>query len=615
MNAEAVQDLISQKPDLKPSKAKLEAMKSGAYCVHRSWGFGRIKSYDAANRKLLIDFEGKPGHPMDPAFCVTTLEVLPEKHLLVRKQTEAAKIQDLIENNPAQLVVEALQTYPNNAATGVELENLFSSVIGAEKFKRWWTGAKKQLTGDPRVAVPAKRTEVYVLRDEPVNVEDELVEQFKNTRSPRRRLQIAADLLGTAKKKDLKPVAAGLLADVTAIVKDTQGLELAERLHGAWVRNDLATIAGEDVAALEPKVEELVANERDLPTIAEKLPTGYHVRLLELIHAAHPTAWKEIVFNLLKLSSGKFTTECVNFLIDHDAGAEITATFQRWQVEQNLRAPVLLWIVKNRTTRKFSRLLNELIGPRLLTAILFAIDYEALQTAGARRMPLADILSDDADLIPDLLSTADPETARDLANTLLLNQGFEELTKKSLLARFIKLFPGIQSLVASDDSDKGEALLVSKESHDRKREEYDTIVTKKIPENSKAIAAAREHGDLKENSEYKMAKQDQSLLLAQKGQLERELGNARVTDFKDVTTQAVGVGSVVELRDLAAKKVVTYSILGAWDSDPENNVMSYKTPLGQALLSKKVGDEVKVKIGGEEHTYAIQAIRRYVDGK
>jgi transcription elongation factor GreA len=532
---------------------------------------------------------------------------------LVRKQTEAAKINDLIENNPAQLVVEALLTFPNKAATGVELENLFCSVIGEAEFKRWWTKAKKQVAGDARVAVPAKRTEIYVLRDEPVNVEDELSEQFKNTRSPRRRLQIAVELLDTAQKKNLKALAAELLGDIAAIVKDTQALDLAERLHGVWIRNDLAELAGSDIASLEPKPEEIVSNERDLPSIAEKLPTGTHVRLLKLIHVAHPTAWKEIVFNLLKLSSGKFTTECVNFLIEHDCTEDLTATFQRWQVEQNLRAPVLLWIVKNRTTRKFSRLLNELIGPRLLTAILFAIDYEALQTAGARRMPLADILSDDTEIIPDLLSTADPETARDLANTLLLNQGFEELTKKSLLARFIKLFPGIQSLVSNEAEDKGEALLVSKNSYERKREEYDTIVTKKIPENSKAIAAAREHGDLKENSEYKMAKQDQSLLLAQKGQLERELASARVTDFKDVTTDSVGVGSVVDLRDISAKNTVTYSILGAWDSDPDNNIMSYKTPLGQALLSKKIGDEVKVKIGHEEHAYSIKAIRRYVD--
>ena len=194
-----------------------------------------------------------------------------------------------------------------------------------------------------------------------------------------------------------------------------------------------------------------------------------------------------------------------------------------------------------------------------MSAIFFAIDYEALQAASARRIPLGDILSDDTELIADLLSTADPETARDLANTLLLNQGFEELTKKSLLARFIKIFPNIQSLVAADAEGKEEQLLVSRESFERKREEYEAIVSKRIPENSKAIAAAREHGDLRENAEYKMAKQDQQVLMAQKGQLERELARARITDFKDATVEQVSVGSVVEVRSRTAPPPATRS--------------------------------------------------------
>ena len=205
------------------------------------------------------------------------------------------------------------------------------------------------------------------------------------------------------------------------------------------------------------------------------------------------------------------------------------------------------------------------------------------------------------------------ETARDLANTLMLNQGFEELTKKSLIARFIKIFPGIQSLVASDAESKEEQLLVSRESYERKRTEYETIVSKKIPENSKAIAVAREHGDLKENSEYKMAKQDQQVLMAQKGQLEKELGRARITDFKDAGLDQVSVGSIVEVRDLKGGKSARYTVLGAWDSDPDKGIISYKTPLGLALLGKKPGDQVKVKIGGSEEAYEVTNLARYVD--
>jgi hypothetical protein len=152
----------------------------------------------------------------------------------------------------------------------------------------------------------------------------------------------------------------------------------------------------------------------------------------------------------------------------------------------------------------------------------------------------------------------------------MLNQGFEELTKKSLLARFIKIFPKIQSLVAADAESKEEQLLVSRESYDRNARNTRAIVSKKIPENSKAIATAREHGDLKENSEYKMAKQDQPCSWPRRRLLEKELGRARITDFKEATVEQVSV-------------------------------------------SKKVGDQVKVKIGTSEDSYVVTGISRYAD--
>ncbi|PTY05878.1 transcription elongation factor GreAB [Opitutaceae bacterium EW11] len=613
MNSEAVSALIAKNPSLKGAKAKLEAMEPGSYVIHRSWGFGRIQSYDEASQKLLIDFQDKPGHPMDPAFCVTTMDVLPPKHLLVRKQTEPDVIQKLIEENPAQLIVEALQSYPNNATTAIDLEITLAQVLGEDKFKKWWSSAKKQVAKDPRVAVPAKKTELYVLRETPVSAVDEIVEQFNNTRSARRRIALAEELLAASDtnegKTDLHPI----LNAVAEAVKDSNQLDASERLYGAAIRDDLAKITGVDPLTFEPSQANLVSNVRELPTIAEKIPVQFQSRFLDLIKDTHPVEARDIAFTLLKTSQGKFTTECINFLVDNGHSEELAAALKRWQVEQNLRAPVLLWIVKNRHSKKFAKLLNDLITPRLLSAIFFAIDYEALQASGTRRIPLAEILSDDPDLIGDLLSTADPETARDLANTLMLNQGFEELTKKSLLARFIKIFPSIQSLVAGDAESKEEQLLVSRESYERKREEYETIVSKKIPENSRAIAVAREHGDLKENSEYKMAKQDQQVLMAQKSHLERDLGHARITDFKDATTDQVSVGSVVDVTVAGTGKAARYSILGAWDSVPEQHIIAYKTPLGLALLSKKVGDTVKVKIGASEETYTITGISRYID--
>ncbi|MFT3781499.1 MAG: GreA/GreB family elongation factor [Nibricoccus sp.] len=619
MNSEAVSALIAKNPTLKASKAKLEAMKTGSYVVHRSWGFGQIKSFDESAMKLVIDFldkddDGKQklSHQMDPAFCVTTMDVLPANHLLVRKQTEPAKIAELIEKDPAQLVVEALQSYPNNATTAIDLEITLAQVIGEDKFKKWWSSAKKAVAKDPRVAIPAKKTECYILRETPVSAEDEILEAFNGTRSARRRISLTEDLIAAIDEKEVKTDLKAILTGLAEAVKDSNQLDAAERLYGAAVRDDLAKAIGVETP-FEPSQSSLISNARELPEIAEKIPVHFQGRFLDLVKETHPVEVRDIAFTLLKTSQGKFTTECINFLVENGHADDLAAALKRWQVEQNLRAPVLLWIVKNRHSKKFAKLLNDLITPRLLSAIFFAIDYEALQASGTRRIPLAEILSDDSELIGDLLSTADPETARDLANTLLLNQGFEELTKKSLLARFIKIFPSIQSLVAGDAESKEEQLLVSRESYDRKREEYETIKSQKIPENSKAIAAAREHGDLKENSEYKMAKQDQQVLMAQKSLLEKELGRARITDFTEATNDQVGIGSVVTVKVGTAGTAATYTILGAWDSVPEKSIIAYKTPLGLALLSKKIGDTVKVKIGTSEESYTVTGISRYVD--
>lgn len=612
MNSEAVSALIAKNPTLKASKAKLDAMKAGSYVIHRSWGFGQIKSFDENTLKLVIDFQDKKSHQMDPAFCATTMDILPANHLLVRKQIEPAIIADLIENNPAQLVVEALQSYPNNATTAIDLEITLGQVVGEDKFKKWWSSAKKAIAKDPRIAIPAKKTECYILREIPVSAEDEILEQFNGTRSARRRISLAEDLIAAIDEKEVKTDLKAILTSLAEAVKESNQLDAAERLYGAYIRDQLAKAIG-DTTPFEPTQSSLVIDVRELPEIAEKIPVQFQGRFLDLVKDTHPVETRDIAFTLLKTSQGKFTTECINFLVENGHSDELAAALKRWQVEQNLRAPVLLWIVKNRHSKKFAKLLHDLITPRLLSAIFFAIDYEALQASNARRIPLGEILSDDAELISDLLSTADPETARDLANALLLNQGFEELTKKSLLARFIKIFPSIQSIIASDAESKEEKLLVSRESYERKREEYETIVSKKIPENSKAIAAAREHGDLKENSEYKMAKQDQQVLMAQKSLLERELGRARITDFKDAPTDQVGVGSVVEVKIGNTDNTVRYTLLGAWDSVPEKHIIAYKTPLGLALLSKKAGDTVKVKIGSSEDSYTIVSIARYVD--
>jgi len=592
-------------------------MVPGNYCLHRAWGFGKIINYDEAEDRLIIDFEdGKAGHAMAPAFCVDKLDILKPDDILVRSRTEPEVINEMIKKHPADLICEILKPTADQAMLASELERSLARVIGPIKYKKWWTATKKLLAKDPRIGVPIKKTDPYVYRDEPIKPEDEILEQFHATKNPKQKIDLGEKLYALSENISvIREELAEILAALTDAIAHAKSLSQADRLHGVWVRNNLARDLHEDVESLQPSSASILDSTNDYSELAVDLPAQYYKRYLDLISRTYPDKWKQMLEDLLRNSSGKFTSECINFMLEKDMQDRISYCLDRWLKEQTIKGPLLFWVVKNRSSKKYANIITPLVTPRLLSAMFYAIDYESLQNASTRRIPLADLLSDDPDLIPDLLADANVETAQDLAQTLLLNQGFENLTKKSLIARFIKQFPTVQSLLEGESAEpsEAEALIVSQQSFDAAKKEYEELITVKIPENKAAIATAREHGDLKENSEYKMARQDQDILLARKNELEVDLSRARVSDFKDVTDQHVGIGSVVDLEEASTGKRHRYVILGAWDSDPDNDVLSYKTPLAKALLGKEKGATVTTSIGGNQEQWAVLSIARWVD--
>ena len=210
-----------------------------------------------------------------------------------------------------------------------------------------------------------------------------------------------------------------------------------------------------------------------------------------------------------------------------------------------------------------------------------------------------------------------------MAQALILNPGFEDLSKRSLLARFIKLYPEIQDIIDGSGSSTSQvesvttddSLIVSQSSYDKKMADLDELNKEKIPANSQAIEAAREHGDLRENAEYHMAKDEQKVLLARQSELQTDLMRAKPTDFMDAPADAVGIGSIVNLSNTDSGEAQKYTILGAWDSDPDQNVLSYLTPLGQKLLGKKVDDLVETEIEGTVTNWKIEGLARWVDSQ
>jgi len=626
MNVEIIDQLIIKDPSLESSRQALESMSEGAYCIHRSWGLGKISGYDSDRNMLLIDFEDeeRKSHAMDPVFCLGKIEVLDKEHIITKHRNNPDEINLLAKKEPVDLVIDILSRFEDGCAATREIERTLNFLFGPSKGKKWWTATKKLLVKDPRVAVPNKKTEPYVLRDEPVKPEQEILQDFFDEKRSKEKIILAEKLFDlAAEKEDLQADLPQVLTDLTNAIMEARNLSDADRLYGIWVRNNLARDVEEDVEKLEPTSASILKEcEEDLPRLADLMPTKFHDRFLDLVTRVYPENWKPIVLNLLHNTTVKFSGECAHFLVDREESKLLIKSLNNALDEQTLKAPVLLWLLKFRELSKFKEILKELITPRLLTAVFAAIDHESLHNSSTRRIPLAEILSEDKQLLPDILSKGTSENAQDLAQALILNPGFEDLSKRSLLARFIKRFPEIQDLLdggANTDSSSSvvtdDSLIVSQTSYDQKIADLDELTKVKIPENSLAIEAAREHGDLRENAEYHMAKDEQKVLLARQSELQTDIMRAKPTDFTDVTTDAVGIGSIVKLLDQSNHEEHTYTVLGAWDSDPDNNILSYLTPLGQILLGKKIDDEVKTDVQGNVQVWKVHGLSRWVDKK
>ncbi|MDR2720667.1 MAG: GreA/GreB family elongation factor [Puniceicoccales bacterium] len=622
MDKQTIDNLIGRDMCNERTRDKLEKMTKGAYCIHQIWGFGQIKGYNSDKNKLIIDFvSGKVGQEMDPIFCTKKLEMLNKDDLIVRFYANPEEIRQQLKKSSIGILTEYVKSVPNKQVSVGDIERTFSDIVEKKNFKRWWNVTKKLIAKDPNLVLEEGNVTYLKLRENPVSAEEQIIEKFNSTHSAQVRLPIAGEISNMVIDSEALRTTASHAIDVLSsyAAPNFSKLTVGYKFLSCLIRDKLAKLVDQNVDSLEPKIESIIHESSNLLKIAADLPYAYYSQFFSLITRTFPDEWEKHCFNLLRNGNDRFTNDCIVYLCENGRDAAVKQQLVRWLHEKNLKTPLLKWIVKNRHAKKFTSVISqELLVPSLLRAILWAIDNEVLSGSHkSRKIPLAELVCEDRTLISDLLSTATEEEAIDLAQMLLVNQGFDSLSKKSLLARFIVVFPSAQGLIASQSKAKPSdtVLKVSQESLDIKKKEYESLVKEKIPANKAAIAAAREHGDLSENSEYKMARQDQETLLARKAQLERELRIAQVIDFESVDMSSVSVGSVVTIRSTARGNLVNFAILGAWDSDPNKNVISYKTPIAQELISKKIGDVVETSIDGVKEQWKIENIERWATHK
>ena len=595
--------VLDGKLEPKMTDALTELVAAG-FCTHRSWGFGKITTVDTLMAKLTIDFQSKPGHSMDLGFAAKILEPLSSSHILARKATDLSGLKRMGALRHLELIKLVIESYGGKATVAQIQESLVPDVI-EEDWKKWWSDAKKEMKSDGHFQLPVKKTEPIVYHAEELSPAEKLMSNIRDAKGLKAQLAAAGELykgIGDVENKDV--VLNEVVEILNSAIKNHLGLKPSLALEAVLLRDEIRAGSG-----IQSQEGELVANDifektGSLAGVIEGLSAVKQKLALEAFREAHHDTWVDTYLKLINETGFRLVGEMVQILIDTGHFDKFKGYLTKLISKRKASTDLMLWIGKNRSDS-----FADILGPDVFHAMMAAIENDRFEDRKTSK--LGDLILSDQELITDLIGFADIELVEDLVRALQATNCFDDMDKRSLLGRIVKEFPSIQAMISGEQVREDNALIVSWPSLERRKLEYEELVKDKIPANSKEIAVARSYGDLRENHEFKAAKEMQKLLLSRKGELEFDLTRARATDFSDATIDQVTVGNKVDVTNLETNKQETFIVLGAWDGDPDNQILSYLTPLGQAFLGKKPGDEAKLEVDEESRRYRIESIKQH----
>ena len=526
-----------------------------------------------------LDFEKDKRVSVPLGAAAKYLVPLPEGHVLREKFTDPQKVREEAAKKPADFLARLLQSFLRPLTTP-EVRDAVSGIVPEEKWTSWWTSARK----NPQVVVSgtgAKAT--YQWNASAEGAENAIRRDFDKA-DVKTRLDLARK--HSARSKELADFfSSALAADAVRLSRGDastawQILATLENLPGAFN----ATI---DVSSL---LSGAMAS-RTVAAIGDK---QLRERALGTIREQHPD-WPKVYSEAFFLDEDPRILSII--ITELERGGHIDLRDRL--LDETLRYPrrhprAFYWYVKRLSD---DETLTEKASYTILFQILDAIGSEEFSGVRAR---MKDLFDKGGIALRIVVGVDNEEQARRLVETLERYGALEDYRRENLKHAALMKYPSLRE-------PQQEPVYATAAMFTKKREELDHLKRVEIPTNSKALQAAREMGDLRENFEYKAARQRAEYLSARVGELAGEISRVQVLDPARVDTSAVHVGSKVVLSNGDVRRDVT--ILGPWESAPEHGIYSNQSEVAKALIGHLPGDIVSF-MGND---YQIETIRRWTE--
>ncbi|MFC2601392.1 MAG: transcription elongation factor GreA [Treponema lecithinolyticum] len=582
------------------------------FVFHRSWGVGIIRKVQ--DDEISINFGKKFGiRSMSLKMAVNALQPLQKDHIWVLKATKSKEeLAKMIKANKAWALKVIIKSFGNSCDFKRIKAELVPSILTAGEWTSWNTGAHKVLENDSTFGVNPNDISMYMVRDRAISQEEKLSNEFKAQKQFFMRIDILMKFAQDADTEselfaDMFSYFTGYLRAFSTVNEQTLAAFLVirrivtehphmnpgisytfEQLYGEIKNPNALYLALKDTKNTFLRKDFLTCIRTLLPDWQKQyvrlFPTVLQQEMLTaLLNNGHTDLVKQLAIN--SFENFRDYREAALFFFkesqNEDWFKETGISFEKQLITLIHILDVTYREIANHRDTTDNRKIN-----RQVQLLLFK-----------ENTLLTYMLENDEDTITRLYTLVND--VRDLDPAIKMN----------MRNRILEKHPEFKFYGTEEKTVVTRGLIVTAKMLDQKKQQLEHIISVEVPENSKEIGEALAQGDLRENAEYKAAKERQQQLNSTASRLQDEIDRAQIFDPSTVTTARVSFGTTVFLLNKNTGKDEEYTILGPWESDPDNKIISYMSPLGNALMNAKENEELNFEINEQSYAYTVKKIK------
>lgn len=588
------------------------AFDKGNFVFHRSWGVGKIVKVQ--NDMLTINFGKKTGKKeMALKMAVSALTPLKNDHIWVLKATKnREELAAMAKKDKKEMLTRIIKSFNNSCDFKRIKAELIPAILEPKEWTSWNNAAKKILESDSTFGVNPNDITQYIVRDHEISYEEKYSNEFKAQKQFFARVDIIMKFINdenTEKDNDLfsdmYEYFKGFIKNITQATEQVIAAYLVVQkigqlfpVHAYQCKYTFAQIYSD---LEDPRVT--YENLKDTKNTSLKEDFLKNIKLLsdwqEQYIRLFPTVLKKEMISTLEGMGGverlkKFAVDAFDDFKDFRQA--IVFMFENCQDDQ--------WYKDSGVSyeKQLITLLNiiELCGRE--------IENHLNTTENKKIAKKAEELLFKTDALTNHMFSNDEQTVTKMYTLVNDIPGINSSIKTSLRNKILEKYPDYKFQATEEKAAAPKGMWVTAAKLEEKKEQAEKIQKVEIPANAKEIAEARAQGDLKENAEYKAAKEHQHYLNVTLTKLQEELNRAVVFDPTTASTAVVSFGTKVTLLNKDTNQNETYTIMGPWESDPDKGIISYMSPRGNAFLDKKPEEEFSFTINEKTYNYKVVQI-------